>query len=69
MEILVTVAVIVAMIAVGVFLLHQLNSQGSDTTGSFHYGRSGTPLLGPDPAPRKTRGHGRTRRHIRKKAA
>ncbi|MCT9079356.1 hypothetical protein [Streptomyces fulvoviolaceus] len=66
METFVTVVVILVVIALGLFFLHQLKSQGSDTTGSFHYGRSGTPL--PGPAPRKPRGHGRTRRHIRKRA-
>lgn len=68
MEMFVTVAVILAVIVLGVFLLHQLNSHHTDRIGTFHYGRSGLPVRGPDPAPHKTRGHGRMRprRRIRK---
>ncbi|MFI6855657.1 hypothetical protein [Streptomyces sp. NPDC050416] len=57
METFVTVAAILGMIALGVFLIHQLNSQHSDRIAAFHYGRSGLPVSGPAPAAgRKTRG-------------
>jgi len=65
METFVTVAVILAMIALGALLLHLLNLQHNDTLGSFHYGRSGLPVPGPDPEPHRTR-PGRRRRRIRK---
>ncbi|MFF3847163.1 hypothetical protein [Streptomyces sp. NPDC002328] len=61
METFVTVTVIIAMIALGVLLIHRLNSQHSDRIAAFHYGRSGTPVPGPAPsAPRKTGGRTRT---------
>lgn len=57
METFVTVIVILAMIALGVLLIHLLNAQHSDRIAAFHYGRSGMPVAGPDPsAPRKGRG-------------
>ncbi|MGW0735004.1 hypothetical protein [Streptomyces sp. NPDC002851] len=57
METFVTVAVVVTMIALGVLLIHQLNSQHGDHSTAFHYGRSGTPVPGPAPStPRKARG-------------
>ncbi|MGC9538219.1 hypothetical protein [Streptomyces sp. UG1] len=60
METFVTVIVILAMIALGVLLIHLLNSQHGDRMAAFHYGRSGTPVPGPAPsAPRKA--HGRAR--------
>lgn len=59
METFVVVIVILAMIAVGVFLIHRLNSQHSERIAAFHYARSGTPVAGPGPpppTPRRTRG-------------
>ncbi|MGW0609438.1 hypothetical protein [Streptomyces sp. NPDC002788] len=57
MEILVTVAAILAMTALGVLLIRLLNSQHGDRFGAMHYGRSGMPMAGPAPsAPRKSRG-------------
>lgn len=70
-ETLVSVAVIVGMIVLGAFLIHLLNSQHSDRIAAFHYGHSGLPVAGADPAaPRKGRGHAGTggtarRRHHR----
>lgn len=56
MEIFVTVAAILGVIVLGVFLIHQLNSQHSDRIAAFHYSRSGLPVAGPAPAaPRKAR--------------
>jgi hypothetical protein len=49
----VTVAVILGMIALGVLLIHLLNSQHSERIAAYHYGRSGTPV--PGPAPQKAR--------------
>ncbi|MFI1927526.1 MULTISPECIES: hypothetical protein [unclassified Streptomyces] len=68
METFVTVIVILAMIAVGVFLIHRLNSQHSERIAAFHYARSGMPVAGPGPAPptpRKTRGRWPARRPLR----
>ncbi|WP_329222153.1 hypothetical protein OG352_33710 [Streptomyces sp. NBC_01485] len=60
----VTVIVILAMIALGVFLIHRLNTQHGERIAAFHYGRSGTPIEGPDPtAPRRSRS--RRRPHLR----
>ncbi|CAM5715007.1 ABC transporter substrate-binding protein OS=Streptomyces aurantiogriseus OX=66870 GN=GCM10010251_02220 PE=3 SV=1 [Streptomyces aurantiogriseus] len=57
METFVTVIVVLAMIALGVLLIHLLNSQHRDRIAAFHYGRSGTPVPGPAPShPRRTRG-------------
>jgi hypothetical protein len=71
-ETFVTVIVILALIALGAFLIHRLNSQHSDRITAFHYGRSGAPLQGPGPsAPRGAGGrhhggHRRLRRRTRK---
>ncbi|GGT81693.1 hypothetical protein ACH4HG_09460 [Streptomyces coeruleorubidus] len=60
MEAFVSVAVILGMIVLGVFLIHQLNSQHDDRIAAFHYGRSGLPVAGPAPSGRRrARGHGR----------
>ncbi|MEU0383646.1 hypothetical protein [Streptomyces chartreusis] len=63
-----TVVAILGMIVLGVFLIHQLNSQHSDRIAAFHYGRSDMPVAGPAPAARrKTRGRfsrRRTRRPV-----
>ncbi|MFF4273466.1 hypothetical protein [Streptomyces sp. NPDC001536] len=57
MEMFVSVAVVVAMIVIGVLLIRMVNSQHGDRISSFHYGRSGTPLPGPaSSVPRRTRG-------------
>jgi hypothetical protein len=59
----VTVAVIVGMIVLGMFLIHLLNSQHSDRIAAFHYGHSGMPVAGPAPSvPRRTRGRAGARR-------
>ncbi|MGW1717927.1 hypothetical protein [Streptomyces sp. GQFP] len=72
METFLTVIVTLAMIAVGVLLIHRLNSQHDDRIASFHYGRSGTPVAGPAPstpsAPRKVRDWLRLRRHTHRRA-
>ncbi|MCX5369002.1 hypothetical protein [Streptomyces sp. NBC_00103] len=68
METFVVVIVILAMIAVGVFLIHRLNSQHSERIAAFHYARSGTPVAGPGPpppTPRRTRGRRSSRRQSR----
>ena len=57
METFVTVIVILAMIALGVLLIHLLNSQHSDRMAAFHYGRSGMPVPGPAAAARR-KAHG-----------
>ena len=54
METFVTVIAILAMIALGVLLIHLVNSRHSEGIAAYHYGRSGTPVAGP--APRKARG-------------
>jgi hypothetical protein len=65
-ETFVTVAAILGLIVLGVFLIHQLNSQHSDRIAAFHYGRSGLPVAGPDPAARR-KAHGRfSRRRTRR---
>ncbi|MFF3207600.1 MULTISPECIES: hypothetical protein [unclassified Streptomyces] len=63
-----TVIVILAMIALGMFLIHRLNSQHSERIAAFHYARSGMPVAGPAPSaptPRKTRGRRPSRRRSR----
>ncbi|MBK3646048.1 hypothetical protein JHN46_36050 [Streptomyces sp. MBT33] len=57
MEAFVTVLVILAMIALGAFLIHLLDAQHGGRIAAFHYGRSGTPVEGPAaPTPRKVHG-------------
>jgi hypothetical protein len=74
MESLVTVVVILAMVALGVLVIHLLNTQHGDRLAVFHYvrdgryGRSGMPLPGPAPsASRKVRArrHSHTRTSTR----
>ncbi|WP_327184303.1 hypothetical protein [Streptomyces sp. NBC_01334] len=68
METFVTVIVILGMIALGVFLIHRLNSQHSERIAAFHYARSGTPVAGPGPSPptpRKAHGRRPARRRTR----
>ncbi|CAM5319898.1 hypothetical protein [Streptomyces purpurascens] len=65
----VTVAVILAMIVVGVLLIRLLNSQHGDRMAAIHYGHTGMPVEGPAPsARRKARGRLRLRRRARKQA-
>ncbi|MDX3584955.1 hypothetical protein [Streptomyces europaeiscabiei] len=60
METFVTMIVITAVIILGAFLIHRLNSQHSDRIAAFHYGRSGMPVAGPAPSgSRKARGWAR----------
>ncbi|SES35857.1 hypothetical protein SAMN04487983_10456 [Streptomyces sp. yr375] len=62
----VTVIVILAMIALGVLLIHMLNTQRGARVVAFHYGRSGTPVLGP-PAPTDPHSaRSRRRLHLRR---
>jgi hypothetical protein len=60
METFVVVVAVVAMIALGAFLIRRLNSQHGNGMTDFHYGRSGSVLRGPAP-PASKRSHGRTR--------
>ncbi|MBC3983326.1 hypothetical protein H8N01_12335 [Streptomyces sp. AC536] len=71
MEILVTVCVIAAMIALGMLVIHQLNAQHEDRIALFPYGRSrrggASPARPSHPAPDHTggRGAGHSRRDHR----
>ncbi|MDK1475472.1 hypothetical protein QNO07_18950 [Streptomyces sp. 549] len=57
MEALVTVVALLAMTALGVFLIHRLNSQHRDRIAAFRYSRPGVPPASPDlPAREKSRG-------------
>ncbi|WP_369250629.1 hypothetical protein [Streptomyces sp. R41] len=57
METFVTVVVLLAMVAVGVLLIHLLNNQHDERITAFPYGRSRPAVRGPaPPAPRKVRG-------------
>ncbi|MFD3581717.1 hypothetical protein [Streptomyces sp. NPDC058683] len=61
METFVTVVVLLAMVAVGVFLIHLLNNQHDDRISAFPYGRSRTAVRGSAPSARqKTRGRAGT---------
>ncbi|KOU60798.1 hypothetical protein ADK57_29130 [Streptomyces sp. MMG1533] len=64
MEIFVTVAVILAMIALGVLLIHLLNSQHDQRIAAFRYS-SPRPALRVPAAPRPWKSL-RTRRRVRK---
>jgi hypothetical protein len=56
-ETFVTVLVLLAMGALGVFLIHRLNSQHDERISGFPYGRSLPTVRGPAPStPRKVRG-------------
>lgn len=56
MDTVVTVIVLLAMIALGVLLIHRLNAQHDERIASFHYGRprrttrTPTPPVPPKPA-------------------
>nr|WSY55171.1 hypothetical protein OG999_36955 [Streptomyces sp. NBC_00886] len=57
MESFVTVVVLLAMVAVGVLLIHLLNDQHDERITAFPYGRSRSAVRGPaPPAPQKARG-------------
>lgn len=56
METFVTVAVLLAMVAVGVLLIHLLNNQHDERIDAFPYGRSRSALRGPAPSAPKEAG-------------
>ncbi|MER7494470.1 hypothetical protein OQI_10785 [Streptomyces pharetrae CZA14] len=57
MDIIAVVIALLAMIALGAFLIHRLNAQHGDRGGAFHYGPFGSVVRGPaPPSGRKTRG-------------
>ncbi|MFE0721817.1 hypothetical protein ACFW23_12745 [Streptomyces rochei] len=57
MEILVTVIVLLAAIALGVLVIHLLNAQHDERIAAFHYGHPGPAVPRPGSlAPRKARG-------------
>ncbi|MGW7240959.1 hypothetical protein [Streptomyces sp. NPDC054804] len=58
METFVTVVVLLAMVAVGVLLIHLLNNQHDDRISAFPYGRSRAVVQGPAP-PARQKGRGR----------
>lgn len=61
METFVTVIVLLAMVAVGVLLIHLLNNQHDERIIAFPYGRSRSTVRGPAPsAPQKARGRAGT---------
>jgi hypothetical protein len=61
METFVTVVALVAMVALGAFLIHRLNNQHDERIATFHYGRSRPAARGPAPsAPQKVRGRAGT---------
>ncbi|MFF3336770.1 hypothetical protein ACFYWX_46010 [Streptomyces sp. NPDC002888] len=64
METFVTVAVILGMIALGVLLIHLLNSQHDERIAAFRYGRPRSAVSGPAPSvPQKGTWAGRSERH------
>jgi hypothetical protein len=61
METFVTVVALVAMVALGAFLIHRLNNQHDERIATFHYSRSRPAARGPAPsAPQKVRGRAGT---------
>ncbi|MGW7202831.1 hypothetical protein [Streptomyces sp. NPDC054837] len=61
METFVTVLVLLAMVAVGVLLIHLLNNQHAERITAFPYGRSRLAVRGPAPSdPQKARGRAGT---------
>ncbi|WP_369237112.1 hypothetical protein AB5J56_30535 [Streptomyces sp. R21] len=58
METLVTVVVLLAMVTVGVLLIHLLNNQHDERITAFPYGRSRSAVRGPAP-PDPQKAHGR----------
>ena len=61
METFVAVMALLAMVAVGVLLIHLLNNQHDERIAVFHYGRSRSTVRGSAPsAPQKLRGRAGT---------
>jgi hypothetical protein len=61
MEAFVAVMAVLAMIVVGVLLIHLLNDQHDERIAVFHHGRSGSAVRGSAPsAPQKLRGRAGT---------
>lgn len=61
METFVAVMVLLAMIVVGVLLIHLLNDQHDERIAVFHYGRSRSAVRGAAPSvPQKLRGRAGT---------
>ncbi|MFJ2239326.1 hypothetical protein [Streptomyces sp. NPDC087859] len=61
METFVTVLVLLAMVAVGVLLIHLLNNQHAERITAFPYGRSRLAVRGAAPSdPQKARGRAGT---------
>jgi hypothetical protein len=59
METFVTVVALLAMVTVGVLLIHLLNNQHDERITAFPYGRSRSAVRGPAPStPLKARGRG-----------
>ncbi|MEU9960649.1 hypothetical protein [Streptomyces sp. NPDC050982] len=58
METFVTVVVILAMVALGAFLIHRLNNQHDERIAAFRFSRSLPAVRGPAPsAPKQDPGH------------
>ncbi|WP_405734110.1 hypothetical protein OG885_21630 [Streptomyces sp. NBC_00028] len=68
METLVTALVLVAIVALGAFLIHRLDALHGDRIATFHYGRSGMPVAGPPGSSGRRKRGLRPRRRIRKRA-
>jgi hypothetical protein len=61
METFVTVVVLLAMVALGAFLIHRLNNQHDERIAAFRYSRSRPAARGPAPsAPQRVRGRAAT---------
>ncbi|MFD3308847.1 hypothetical protein [Streptomyces sp. NPDC058694] len=61
METFVTVVVILAMVALGTFLIHRLNNQHDERIAAFRFSRSLPAVRGTAPsAPRRDAGHAAT---------
>jgi len=61
METFVTVVVILAMVALGAFLIHRLNNQHDDRIAAFRFSRSLPAVRGPaPPAPEQAPGRAAT---------
>jgi len=68
METFLTAVVLVATVALGVFLIHRLNNQHDERIADFPYGRSRPTVRGPAPsAPHRLRGWLRPRLRPRRR--